>query len=190
MTTWNEIITEPGLPNERLQDLFGLWTDIAVIYSNPPIITYDPITYTANINPEYNRILYPSKTTSIIKLEEDKSKSETKEYGTKYISQDQINYRLIKALATIFNNSLDSSLREVLVRKYLLQQSTRQIRNDCALSAREYYRRLNKASRKLIMEYCLDHYDQYGIEKKNWFVLQEERHNEQTSVCKEERRKV
>lgn len=38
------------------------------------------------------------------------------------------------------------------------------------------------------MEYCLDHYDQYGIEKRNWFVLLEERHNGKTNACKEERR--
>jgi hypothetical protein len=38
-----------------------------------------------------------------------------------------------------------------------------------------YYRIRNEARIRLIMKCCLDHYDEYGIERHNWLDVSKER---------------
>ena len=44
MRTWNEIISQPGTGEERLEDFLELWADIMSVYDSVPIMSFTTIT--------------------------------------------------------------------------------------------------------------------------------------------------
>lgn len=174
MTTWNEIITMTATPDKRLNELFGLWQDILEIYKNPEMIYFDPNTFCAVVEPNYNRILYPSNTTSVLKNTASSQKPNT-DPSIKLLIDDDRYFRLIKALSGIYNQSLTKTQREIMARYIFFRESRQTICSKCSISARTYYRYRKVAKIILIMNYCLDHYDEYGIEKHNWLDVSKDR---------------
>ena len=102
MITWNEIITMAATPEQRLSELLGIWRDILEIYRNPRMMYFDPDTILAIVEPNYNRFLYPSNTTSVLKSGQASTKT-SKDQNVKLLIEDDRNYRLVNALSTIFN---------------------------------------------------------------------------------------
>jgi len=174
MITWNEIITMPATPEQRLNKLIGVWKDILEIYRNPRMMYFDPDTFLAVVEPNYNRYLYPSNTTSILKSGPTNYKPSI-DQNVKLLTEDDRSYRLVKGLSKIFNQSLDKEQREVMARRSFYGESQQVIRKACGLSRCNYFRILKKAKINLIMNYCLDHYDEYGIERHNWVDVSKER---------------
>ena len=59
MITWNEIITMAATPEQRLNELFGVWQDILGTYRDPQMMYFDTESFLAIVEPNYNRFLYP-----------------------------------------------------------------------------------------------------------------------------------
>ena len=174
MITWNEIITMAATPEQRLNELLGLWQDILEIYQNPGMMYFDPESFMAIVEPNYNRSLYPSNTTSVLRNGIVSNKP-TSDRNVKFLTEDDRSYRLVNALAAIYNRTLTKEQREVIGRKYFLHESSATICEKCSISRRTYYRYRKEARIRLIMSYCLDHYDEYGIEKHNWIDVSKDR---------------
>ncbi|MBR3243688.1 MAG: hypothetical protein IKF90_13505 [Parasporobacterium sp.] len=174
MITWNEIITMAATPEQRLSELLGIWRDILEIYRNPRMMYFDPDTILAIVEPNYNRFLYPSNTTSVLKSGQASTKT-SKDQNVKLLIEDDRNYRLVNALSTIFNQSLTKDEREIVVGTYFYRFPRHIICEKCCISKTSYYRIRRDAIVKLIMAYCLDHYDEYGIEKHNWIDVSRDR---------------
>lgn len=174
MITWNEIITMAATPEKRLRVLFGAWQDILVLYKNPQMMHFDPKTFLAVVEPNYNRVLYPSNSTSVLRSGEVNNKT-CSDRNIKRIAEDDRNYRLVNALAKIFNTSLSKEQREVIARTYFFHESYQTICEKSNMTRTTYYRLRQEARIKLIIRYCLDHYDEYGIERHNWLDVSKER---------------
>ena len=174
MITWNEIITMAATPEQRLNELLGLWRDILGIYRNPKMMDFDPDTYLALTEPNYNRFLYPSNTASVLKSGTTGNQQST-DQNIKLLTEDDRNYRLVNALAKIFNQSLTKDHRELIVRTYFDKEPYLSICKKCNMTKTSYYRIRNEARIRLIMKCCLDHYDEYGIERHNWLDVSKER---------------
>jgi len=174
MITWNEIITMAAAPEKRLNVLLGAWQDILVLYRDPQIMHFDPETFLAVVEPNYNRVLYPSNSTSILKsgATNNETGSDT---NIKRLTEDDRNYRLVNALTKIYNTSLSKEQREVIARTYFFHESYLSICEKSNITRTTYYRLRQEARIKLIMRYCLDHYDEYGIEMHNWLDVSKER---------------
>ena len=170
----NEIITMAAAPEKRLRVLFGAWQDILVLYKNPQMMHFDPKTFLAVVEPNYNRVLYPSNSTSVLRSGEVNNKT-CSDRNIKRIAEDDRNYRLVNALAKIFNTSLSKEQREVIARTYFFHESYLTICEKSNITRTTYYRLRQEARIKLIMRYCLDHYDEYGIEMHNWLDVSKER---------------
>ena len=174
MITWNEIITMAAAPEKRLNVLLGAWQDILVLYRDPKIMHFDPKTFLAVVEPNYNRVLYPSNSTSILRSGESNNKT-CFDTNIKSLTEDDRNYRLVNALAKIYNASLSQDHREVIARTYFFHESRPTICEKSNITKTTYYRLRQEARIKLIMRYCLDHYDEYGIERHNWLDVSKER---------------
>ena len=174
MTTWNEIITMAATPDRRLMELIGMWKDILTLYGNPGMMHFDPDSFTAVAEPKYNRLLYPSYTTSFLKCTSEFNHA-VPDRMINIVSEDDWNYRHVKAFSEIYNRSLNKLQRELIARKMFLHQSVYLICQKCNISRRTYYRVTREARILLIMNYCLDFYDDYGIEKHDWFEVSKER---------------
>ena len=174
MTTWNKIITMPSTPDSRLKELIGLWKDILTLYENPGMMYFDPDSFTAVAEPKYNRVLYPSYTTSFLKCTSE-SNHTLSDKIINTISEDDWNYRHVKAFSEIYNRSLNKLQRELIARKMFFYQSVPMICQKCNISRRTYYRVIREARILLIMSFCLDYYDDYGIEKNDWFEVSKKR---------------
>ena len=105
MITWNEIITMAATPEQRLNELFGVWQDILGTYRDPQMMYFDSESFLAIVEPNYNRFLYPSNTASILKNGEVNNRPEA-DKNIRLLTEDDRNYRLVKALAKIFNCTL------------------------------------------------------------------------------------
>lgn len=173
MKTWNEIIRESKTPEQRLYDLLDVWKEIMAVYT-PPVLIFDPVSFKAIMNESFDRNIYPSQSTSILRTPES-AMNDKKDFTTRIMMQDCYNYSLLKALADIFNQSLNQDQREIIVRHLFNGEACASICRQCGLSESSFYRMLRKAKRILIMNYCLDYYNEYGIEKHNWFAISNDR---------------
>ena len=174
MITWNEIITMAATPEQRLNELFGVWQDILGTYRDPQMMYFDSESFLAIVESNYNRFLYPSNTASILKNGEVNNRPEA-DKNIRLLTEDDRNYRLVKALAKIFNCTLSKEQREMIARTYFFHESRFAICEKCSITKTTYYKIRQEARIKLIMKYCLDHYDDYGIEKHNWLDVSKER---------------
>ena len=122
MTTWNKIITMPSTSDSRLKELIGLWKDILTLYENPGMMYFDPDSFTAVAEPKYNRVLYPSYTTSFLKCTSE-SNHALSDKIINTISEDDWNYRHVKTFTEIYNRSLNKLQRELMAGKMFFHQS-------------------------------------------------------------------
>lgn len=174
MTTWNEIITMAATPDRRLMELIGMWKDILTLYGNPGMMRFDADSFFAVAEPNYNRLLYPSYTTSFLKYTSD-SKRLSSDKTIKIMSEDDWNYRHVKTFTEIYNRSLNKLQRELMARKMFFHQSATIVCQNCNISKRTYYRVMREAKTLLIMSFCLDYYDDYGTEKHDWLEVSRDR---------------
>ena len=174
MITWNEIITMAATPEQRLTELLGVWRDILGTYRDPGMMSFDLDTFLAIMEPNYNRFLYPSNTTSVLKSGPSSNKQSI-DQSVKLLIEDDRNFRLVSALSKIFNQSLTKEQREIIARSYFYRCPHNMICETCSISKTSYYRIRRDAVVTLIRNYCLDHYDEYGIEKHNWVDVSKDR---------------
>ena len=162
MKTWNEIMSQPGSPEERLEDFFELWMDIMSIYDAVPIMTFSPSTYCAIPNGKYQRGYFPVNTASVIKVPQSDTVTLQISSIASMINEDDANYDRIKSWAATFNTVLNKEERAVIVRRYFYHENYSKISRKCSFSVRSYYRIVGSAKKKLIEAFSLDLYDEYG----------------------------
>ena len=153
---------EPDTPELRLKHLYGICLDILALYRAKPIVNFDSSNYTISTNEHFERDYYSSCTTSIIRLPDNLTSERKEKSPIKYIVEDEYNYRLIKGLARIFNDSLDKTQREAIIRKYFLNENYHIITRKMSISTRTYYRTIDRSIPILIERYGLDLYDEAG----------------------------
>ena len=162
MKTWNEIISQPGTPEERLEDFLELWADIMSVYDSVPILYFTPEDYCAVPNGKYQRSYFPVNTASIIKVPQSDTVTMKLSSITAMINEDDVNYDRMKSWAEIFNKELNREERAVIVRRYFYHENYTKISRKCSFSVRSYYRLLNSAKKKMIDAFSLNLYDVYG----------------------------
>ena len=164
MKTWNEIMSEPATPQERLEDLLNLWDDIMQLYGEVPMLFFDTKDFTAHMNQSYVRSVYPSASSSLIKVLPADSGTIQINQILEYMKEDDNNYRLLKGLSNLFNKNLNDLERTVIVRKYFFHESNPRIYQKCFVSRTTFYRIMDNAKNKLINAYGLNLYDDFGGE--------------------------
>ncbi len=165
MKTWNEIISQPGTEEERLEDFLELWADIMSVYDSVPIMSFTSDSYCAVPNGKYQRSYFPVNSASIIKVPQSDTVTMKLSSITAMINEDDVNYDRMKSWAEIFNKELNREERAVIVRRYFYHENYTKISRKCSFSVRSYYRLLSSAKRKMIEAYSLDLYDEYGSPK-------------------------
>ncbi len=161
MNTWNDIMKAPGSPEQRLCWIYDLVLNIIMLYRSDPILSFSRNDYRLKVNPDYERSKYPSSSSSIIKQPISLS-FQRGDKVIRYLMEDEHNYRLLKGLSKIFNTKLNLIQREVMIRRYLNEESYRRISSGMAISERTYYRMIDEAKEELIKAYALDLYDEAG----------------------------
>ena len=159
MKTWNEIISQPGTPRERLDDLLALWDDIMRLYTEVPMMYFDTHEYKAHMEQKYVRSVYPSVSSSFIRVPSADTATMQTNQILEFLKEDDNNFRLLNGWARIFNESLDLTERAIIVRKYFYHEHQSKICKICSVSKRTFFRILNKARSRLIKEYALDLYE-------------------------------
>ena len=162
MKTWNEIISQPGTEEERLEDFLELWADIMSVYDSVPIMSFTSDSYCAVPNSKYQRSYFPVNTASIIKVPQSDTVTMKLSSITAMINEDDVNYDRMKSWAEIFNKELNREERAVIVRRYFYHENYTKISRKCSFSVRSYYRLLNSAKKKMIDAFSLNLYDVYG----------------------------
>ena len=90
------------------------------------------------------------------------------------MDRDKDTYNFIKYWAKSINgNYLDELERELIIRKWLLNQKHECICRECYISRRTYFRKVKEAERILILLWKLDHYDEYGNMRQYQEIFQE-----------------
>ncbi len=159
MKTWTAILSSSLSPDEKLDELFELWDDIMHIYDEAPIMTFRSVDYMAIPNGDYRRSYYPMNTTSIIRLLPTDTMTMKLSTTEDLLREDSNNLRLITSWANIFNRSLTTEQRNIIVRRYFYHESYKKICRLSMLEKSHYYRLLKKARSILINEYGLNVYD-------------------------------
>lgn len=172
--TCEEVTAIERMKHKRLLELNGLWKDILTLYGNPGMMRFDPDSFTAIVEPKYNRLLYPSNTTSFLRCTSEYNHV-TSDRMINIISEDDWNYRHVKTFTEIYNRSLNKLQRELMAGKMFFHQSATIVCQNCNISKRTYYRVMREAKTLLIMSFCLDYYDDYGTEKHDWLEVSRDR---------------
>ena len=97
MKTWNEIISQPGTEEERLEDFLELWADIMSVYDSVPIMSFTSDSYCAVPNSKYQRSYFPVNTASIIKVPQSDTVTMKLSSITAMINEDDVNYDRMKS---------------------------------------------------------------------------------------------
>lgn len=143
----------------RLKYLFGIWQDFSKTVGNVYSINDD---YTIFVDDDFERIHYKSATKWILSASNE-SNHQQEDTTIRRMDRDKDTYNFIKYWAKGINgNYLDDLERELIIRKWLLNQKYECICRECYISRSTYFKKVKDAERMLILLWKLDHYDEYG----------------------------
>jgi len=165
-----EVMIKKTSSYARLKYLFGIWQDFSKMVGNVYSINDD---YTIHVEGDFERMHYKSATKWILSAS-DENNHQQEDTVIQRMDRDKDTYNFIKYWAKSINgNYLDELERELIIRKWLLNQKHECICRECYISRRTYFRKVKEAERILILLWKLDHYDEYGNMRQYQEIFQE-----------------
>ena len=154
-----EVMIKKTSSYARLKYLFGIWLDFSKMVGNVYSINDD---YTIHVEEDFERMHYKSATKWILSAS-DENNHQQEDTVIQRMDRDKDTYNFIKYWAKSINgNYLDELERELIIRKWLLNQKYECICRECYISKSTYFKKIKEAERILILLWKLDHYDEYG----------------------------